>query len=384
MAEALVNVLLERLATITFNKVGEEFNMVTGVEKEVKCLTRNLEAIRAVLEDAEQRQVTEATVRHWLSELTEVSFDMDDVLDEWLTEVLKRQIERQEQQGENAPGVVTTKKKVCFPCLSSCFCFGQVDEFARHDIVVRIRELNERIASIDKAKQRFTFEKTIRVPELLQRPKTTSLPNIKTFGRDWEKNLIISKLLSESSEEKEDPRIISIVGMGGMGKTYLANSVFNDEKIKSHFEKRIWVCVSDPFEEIKIARAIIEELDKNNISKNSNELETLMRCIYELLERETFLLVLDDVWNPNCSQWEELLKPLHSGAKGSRVLVTTRNENVAALMKVTSQKFHLKGLSEAVCLSLFFYDAGMDQSSVSKEFKDIGLEIVKRCNGFTP
>lgn len=80
MAEALVNVLLELLATIALDKVGEEFKLVTGVDKEVKRLTRNLEAIWAVLEDAEQRQVMEATVRRWLSELTEVSFDIDDAL----------------------------------------------------------------------------------------------------------------------------------------------------------------------------------------------------------------------------------------------------------------------------------------------------------------
>ncbi|XP_061998365.1 putative disease resistance protein RGA3 isoform X2 [Rosa rugosa] len=109
MAEALVNVLLERLATITLDKVQEELNLVIGVEKEVKSLTRNLRAIQAVLQDAEQRQVTESSVRLWLNELNEVSYEMDEVLDEWITEVRKQQMEKQENQGENP--LVATKKK---------------------------------------------------------------------------------------------------------------------------------------------------------------------------------------------------------------------------------------------------------------------------------
>ncbi|XP_061999507.1 putative disease resistance protein RGA3 [Rosa rugosa] len=382
MAEVLVNVLLERLATITLDKVGGEFKLVTGVEKEVKSLTRNLEAIQAVLEDAEQRQVTEPTVRRWLSELTEVSFDMDDVLDEWITEVLKQQMEKQEKQVEDAL-IVTTKKKVCFPFLSSCFCFGQVNQLMlRHDIAVRIKDLNERLASIDERKQSFGFQNITRVSELPERQKTTSLPNVKTFGRDKEKSLIASKLLSESSEGNEVPLIIPIVGMGGMGKTTLAQLVYNDEEVKSHFDKRIWVCVSDPFEEIKIAQAIIEEIDTDNSSKSSNVLQTLTQCIYKLIEGKKFLLVLDDVWSPNSDQWEELIKPLRYGATGSRVLVTTRKEEVATLMKATTtQMISLKALSDAFCLSLFYYSANMDENNVSKEFKDIGLKIVKRCNG---
>ncbi|XP_061999492.1 putative disease resistance protein RGA3 [Rosa rugosa] len=379
MAGILVDVLLERLATITLDKVGGEFKLVTGVEKKVKSLTRNLEAIQAVLEDAEQRQVTEATVRRWLSELTEVSFDMDDVLDEWITEVLlKQQMEKQEKQGENAL-IVTTKKKVCFPFLSSCFCFGQVNQLMlRHDIAVRIKDLNERVASIAKEKQDFSFQNITRVSELPERQKTTSLPNVKTFGREKEKNLIVGKLISENSPENEVPLVIPIVGMGGMGKTTLAQLVYNDEIVQSHFDKRIWVCVSDPFEEIKISKAIIEGL---GTSKDSNELQILMQCIVELIKGKKFLLVLDDVWSPKLSQWEELIKPLRNGATGSRVLVTTRKEEVATLMKAKTQMIPLKELGEAFCLSLFYYNADMDESSVSKEFKDIGLVIVKRCNG---
>ncbi|XP_004307506.1 PREDICTED: putative disease resistance protein RGA3-like isoform 3 [Fragaria vesca subsp. vesca] len=369
MAGALVDVLLERLATLARDEVEQELKLVVGVKQELQNLTLKLEAIRAVLEDAEQKQVMEASVKLWLNQLNDVSFDLDDVLDEWITKVLKHQLEKQ-----IGNALVTTFKKVCNPSSSQLFL--------RHEIATKIKELNERLASIDERKQSFGFQNCVRaVPELLQRRKTTSLPNVKTFGRDNEKNLIISKLLSESSEGNEVPLIIPIVGMGGMGKTSLANLVYNDDKIKSHFDKSIWVCVSDPFEDIKIAKAIIEGLDKDNTSKYSNELETLLQCIFESVEGKKFLLVLDDVWSPDSHQWEELIKPLCTGAIGSRVLVTTRKKAVVTLMKATTQIIPLRELGEPFCLSLFFYNADVDESSVSREFHDIGLAIVKRCKG---
>ncbi|KAL6123643.1 hypothetical protein ACLB2K_076162 [Fragaria x ananassa] len=83
MVGVLVDVLIERLATLALDKVERELKLVVGVKQEIKNLTKKLIAIRAVLEDAEQRQVMEASVKLWLDELNDVSFDMDDVLDEW-------------------------------------------------------------------------------------------------------------------------------------------------------------------------------------------------------------------------------------------------------------------------------------------------------------
>ncbi|PRQ59381.1 putative P-loop containing nucleoside triphosphate hydrolase, leucine-rich repeat domain, L [Rosa chinensis] len=166
-----------------------------------------------------------------------------------------------------------------------------------------------------------------------------------------------------------------------MGKTTLCQLVYNDEKVKTHFDKRIWVCVSDPFDEIKIARAIVEGLDNYNISKSSNSLQILMECIDTLIQGKKFLLVLDDVWNPRHTQWEELVKPFCHGAMGSRVLVTTRNEEVATLMKATTHVIHMKQLSEEFCLSLFYYNADRDICSESKMFLDVGEKIVKKCDG---
>ncbi|CAN6559170.1 unnamed protein product [Malus baccata var. baccata] len=110
MADALISVLLEKLASMAYEYVAEEVTLVLNVKKEVEECSRNLKAIRAVLEDAEQRQVKEASVRDWLDNLKEISFDMVDVLDDWKGEILRQQVEKQEREGTS---VVVPKKKDC-------------------------------------------------------------------------------------------------------------------------------------------------------------------------------------------------------------------------------------------------------------------------------
>ena len=92
-AEAIVSAVTEQLTSIIGREIQQEVRLVVGVDKEVKKLTSNFQAIQAVLVDAEQRQVKETTVRVWLDKLKSVSYDVDDVLDEWNSAILKLQIE---------------------------------------------------------------------------------------------------------------------------------------------------------------------------------------------------------------------------------------------------------------------------------------------------
>ncbi|PRQ50323.1 putative P-loop containing nucleoside triphosphate hydrolase, leucine-rich repeat domain, L [Rosa chinensis] len=378
MAEALVSFLVEQLGSFTFQHVEQHVKLVVNVEKEVATLTLNLEAIQAVLADAERRQVKENSVRRWLSNLKEVSYEIDDVVDEWSTEILKQQIEN---QGDSA---IVPKKKVCFSIPFRCLCTGQVAQIiSRHDIAGRVKELNGRLALIHEQRKQYKFRQNEIEFEQPERIKSVSgVDESETFGRDDERNKLVSQLVSEHSEERKKPLVISIVGMGGIGKTTLAKLAYNDVDVKNCFHTRIWVCVSEPFVQIAVAKAILEGLNVSYVP-NSNELETFFRHIESEIEGKKFLLVLDDVWDSNHTKWDPFLTTLQCGASGSRILITTRIAQVASAMGTTSDHtIDIKELGEKTCRSLFYHIAFFDgERKESKKFEDIGNQIVRRCKG---
>ena len=89
MADALVSVVLEQLSSIVYQEVGQEVRLVVGVDNEVEKLTNNFQAIQAVFADVEERQLKDQLVKHWVDQLKDVSYDMDDILDEWGTTIAK-------------------------------------------------------------------------------------------------------------------------------------------------------------------------------------------------------------------------------------------------------------------------------------------------------
>ncbi|XP_016646940.1 PREDICTED: putative disease resistance protein RGA3 [Prunus mume] len=187
MADGLISVLLERLASTTYEYIEGGVKLVLNVKEDVEKFTPTLRVIRAVLDDAEQRQVTEQAVKIWLDELKDISYQMVDVLDEWNTDILKQQVEKQESEGD--PNAFVTKKEVRFSSFSRCFCFGNVSRVIFHrDIALKIKDLNDKLTEIYEERKKYQFlrkELGIQQPQQPQRPQTASFVDIsEIFGRE--------------------------------------------------------------------------------------------------------------------------------------------------------------------------------------------------------
>ncbi|KAG8380081.1 hypothetical protein BUALT_Bualt07G0156500 [Buddleja alternifolia] len=369
MADAIVSIVVEQLADIIRKQIQEEVNLVRGVKKEIHYLSSELKAIRNVLDDAERRGYKEKTIQHWLNKLEDTSYDIADVLDEWNYAILKLQIEG-------------PKPKVCRLIPSSCLCFEKVT--FRRDIAKKIKGLKKRMDMIVEEKARYDFIIAQPVePRKSDRVKTTSLVDVSEIqGRAADKDALVNNLILEGAgQEERGSYVVSIVGTGGIGKTTLAQLVYNDDEVTNLFRKRIWVCVSDVSDEVKIVKGIIEQVTVS--APNLNELESLLKNLADSVSGQKFLLVLDDVWEEYCTKWEPLKNSLQCGDPGSKILVTTRSERVARMMgSAENEMHHLGQLSDKDCWTLMRRIAFSDKREEECEkFEDIGRKIANKCKG---
>ncbi|GLT90100.1 hypothetical protein SLE2022_080520 [Rubroshorea leprosula] len=376
MADALVSAILGKLATIISKEAEREVKLVTGVEKEINKLSSNLESIEALLQDADERQIKDRSIRSWLTKLKDVCYDMEDVLDEWNTALLKFEVDEADLENSDL-----SKGKVCRPFIL-CFSFGR-QVVHRRDIALKIKEINERLDVIAKGKD--SYQLVPRVESRDIRPESIAFTELsKLHGRDEIKNDIINSLLGGSSDEIEsDIKTISVVGMGGVGKTALAQLIYHDHAIETHFKWRIWVSIPENSEERRVAEEIIVALAENHprddLSKLS--LQMLVKTMRESIEGKKVFLVLDDMWSDERKRWEQLNEVFKPAASGSRILVTTRKDTVAEAMNSVC-KFPLKQLTNSVCWKIISQEAfvGRDKEQC-KSLEDIGKEIAKRCSG---
>ncbi|XP_054816657.1 putative disease resistance RPP13-like protein 1 [Prosopis cineraria] len=131
--------------------------------------------------------------------------------------------------------------------------------------------------------------------------------------------------------------------MGGLGKTTLAQLVYNDRMAMDEFDIKAWVCVSDEFDVLRVTKTIYEAITMSR--DDTNDLNVLQIKLKQRLSQKRFLIVLDDVWNENFMLWEALQSPFNHGAPGSKIIPTTRSVKVVSTMR--SSKIHsLKPLPE--------------------------------------
>ncbi|KAL2463359.1 putative disease resistance RPP13-like protein 1 [Forsythia ovata] len=375
MVDATINMVVKRLAPIIEKRVRDEVNLVLSSAKEAANLASKLKRIQQLLEAAERKGVIDPQVKAWLEKIEDVAYEMDDVLDEWEMKI-------HEHEMEGSEDVSDFWEKVSSFIQSLCLCFKDVIE--RRRISLKIKELNGRLESIAKENDdEFKFlpnlsEEKDRESQHFKRVSATSFVDESTIkGRDDDQNILVSKLLSES-QKGNGIQIISIVGTGGLGKTTLAQLGFNDFRVKKHFEQKIWICVSNPFNEIRIAKAILESL--NQTSPNLTEFQTLLQCIETTVSGKRFLLVLDDVWEHDEHKWKPLKICLSKGAPESRILLTTRNRSVAKMMG-TVYNHLLRPLSDPECFAVLSQIAFEEKKENHNTLEPIGRKIAKKCDG---
>ncbi|KAL2979443.1 hypothetical protein AAZX31_13G173400 [Glycine max] len=316
-------------------------------EKLLNNLETKLNSIQALADDAELKQFRDERVRDWLLKVKDAVFDAEDLLDEIQHEISKCQVEAESQ--------------TCSGC--TCKVLEDLENLASQSGYLGLKNASG-VGSGGAVSQ--------------QSQSTSLLVESVIYGRDDDKEMIFNWLTSDI-DNCNKLSILSIVGMGGLGKTTLAQHVFNDPRIENKFDIKAWVCVSDEFDVFNVTRTILEAVTKS--TDDSRNREMVQGRLREKLTGKRFFLVLDDVWNRNQKEWKDLQTPLNYGASGSKIVVTTRDKKVASI--VGSNKTHcLELLQDDHCWRLLAKHAFQDDShQPNPDFKEIGTKIVEKCKG---
>ncbi|XP_057781730.1 disease resistance protein RGA2-like [Salvia miltiorrhiza] len=376
---AILKVLVQNLIDHSKN----EFSLIRGLDKEAAKLTGSLDTIQKFLNDAEARTIPGEAVKSWLKKLEDVAFHADNVLDELNYHLLSKQIKRTKPM----------KEKV-LSCFSSSF-----NSIARpRNMAVKIQEINESLDSLHKEGAGLGLNERVAadVPTLLNAAifETDSFTLDPIFiGRDDVASEIAEMLTTNSiTPDERTVSIISIVGMGGLGKTTLTRKVFNRLKDETRFGSHIWLHVSPNFDPIILFKKILNELTSDKAENTSRQ--DILSKIQKALKDKSYLLVLDDVWNEDGSKWEDFMNSLLgvTSVKRNAIVVTTRSMEVASIVNplYTSMEgasivnplhtHELKGLSEEDCWSIIKVKA-FGEGNVPMEFESIGKKIARRCQG---
>ncbi|XP_059650586.1 putative disease resistance protein RGA3 [Cornus florida] len=212
-----------------------------------------------------------------------------------------------------------------------------------------MKEINGNLDKIAEERMKFHLQEVVVVNKggIPQWRETSSfLTEDQVFGREKDIKSIVEQLVVKDASDCQDVSVLPTLCIGGLGKTTLAQLVFNDKRVKEYFEPRIWVCVSDNFEVNRVIEAII------GASSGGSTLEHLQTQLQDKLNGKRYLLILDDVWNDSQEKWDKLKSILAYGSKGAAIIITTHLENVASIMR-TQPVYRLSTLSENDCWSLF-------------------------------
>ncbi|KAB2616466.1 disease resistance RPP13-like protein 1 [Pyrus ussuriensis x Pyrus communis] len=378
-----IQVLCEKIASGEFVDFFRARRLNHSLMDKLKV---TLNTLHAVLNDAEEKQIVNPAVRLWLKDLKDAVFYAEDLVDEIDTEALRHEVKDQTKQTQVCNFLSTSRNPFNYKGMNS-----------------RIKELFERLEYLAQQRNHLGLREGIG-RNVSQRTPTTSVveEGFCPYGRDKDKEKLKKLLLLSDNESSSNFSVVPIVGMGGVGKTTLAQLLYNDEQVKEHFDIHAWVCVSEQYDALRVIKTLIEQItekscdisDMNSLEirpreqvrreqvRDVSDMDSLETRLREQVRGKPFLFVLDDLWNESYDDWDRLRTLFTYGAKGSMVIVTTRSRHVASFVHKTIPIYDLEKLSDDDCWLLLAEHAFRNEnSSAHLDLEEVGKKIARKCNG---
>ncbi|KAK7334577.1 hypothetical protein VNO80_26337 [Phaseolus coccineus] len=379
MADSAVSFVLELLNQL----VREEGSLLKGLGNDFSDIKQELESIKAFLKDADRRAGDEGGtnegIKTWVKQLRELSFSIEDVIDEYIMDVAHRVNHH-------------------LPCIASLQKIAHNIKTlkSRHRIASEIQDIKSAVQGIKERSERYKFQSSF------EDGSTNNSRGAKNFK--WGDPRMASHFIEETEVVGfELPRdeligclikgtgqlsLISVVGMGGLGKTTLAKHIFNNRQVKRHFHCSSFITVSQSYTVRELLTEMIQKFCKDAnepIPKGLHKMddERLVTEVRQYLQSKRYLVLFDDVWKENFS--DEIQHALPNNNKGGRIIITTRMMQVAEYFKksVVVHVHKLQHLSPNKAWELFCKKAFRFEPSEQcpTELEDMSKGIVQKCGG---
>ncbi|XP_059318056.1 disease resistance protein RPP13-like [Lycium ferocissimum] len=371
MVDAFVSFAVEKLGDFLI----QEVSLRLSLREDVKWLRNELLFMQSFLKDAEENLSEDQRVQQWVFEINSIANDVVAILETYSFEAGK---------GIDDKGFAS-RLKACSNCIGR-------KETKFYGVAKEIQCLKQRVMDISRKRKTYGIRDINNAGEWLKNGPNNQSSMVRTLRRttsyvDEDQIFVgfqdvVERLLAEVLKAEPRRSVISIFGMGGLGKTTIARNLYYSPSLITSFRARAWICVSQEYNTLDLLRNIIKSIKGRTKEildllerMSESDLEIYLR---DILKERKYLLVVDDVWQREA--WESLRRAFPDSKNGSRIIITTRKEDVAKRADDKGFVHKLRFLSQEESWDLFCRKL-LDVQAMVPTMESLARDMVDKCGG---